>query len=104
MRRFVESCSRGKISLRTVPALKDIIAGQVVVSQLREVSLEDLLGRDPVQIDLESVRKGIAGRTIIVTGAAGSIGSELCRQILEYGPGRLGVLVQNEPGLIEHTF
>ncbi len=99
MRRFVEICNQAKISFRTVPALKDIIAGQVAVSQLREVSLEDLLGREPVQIDLESVRKEIAGRTLIVTGAAGSIGSEICRQILEYGPARLVCLDQSETGL-----
>jgi FlaA1/EpsC-like NDP-sugar epimerase len=99
MRRFVEICNRAKISFRTVPALKDIIAGQVVVSQLREVSLEDLLGRDPVQIDLEAVRKQIAGRCVLVTGAAGSIGSELCRQILDYGPAQLICLDQSETGL-----
>jgi FlaA1/EpsC-like NDP-sugar epimerase len=99
MRRFVEICNGAKISFRTVPALKDIIAGQVVVSQLREVSLEDLLGRDPVQIDLEAVRKQIAGRCVLVTGAAGSIGSELCRQILDYGPAQLICLDQSETGL-----
>jgi len=99
MRRFVEICNRAKISFRTVPALKDIIAGQVVVSQLREVSLEDLLGRDPVHIDLEVVRKQIAGRRVLVTGAAGSIGSELCRQILDYGPAQLICLDQSETGL-----
>jgi FlaA1/EpsC-like NDP-sugar epimerase len=99
MRRFVDICNRAKIGFRTVPALKDIIAGQIVVSQLREVSLEDLLGRQPVQIDLEAVRSEIAGRTVVVTGAAGSIGSELCRQIIEYGPARLICLDQNETGL-----
>src|SRR5712692_6577608 len=95
MRRFVEICNRAKISFRTVSALKDIIAGEVVVNQLREVSLEDLLGREPVQIDLEAVRKEIAGRTVMVTGAAGSIGSELCRQILDYSPARLICLDQD---------
>jgi FlaA1/EpsC-like NDP-sugar epimerase len=99
MRRFVDVCNRAKIAFRTVPALKDIIAGQIVVSQLREVSLEDLLGRQPVQIDLEAVRSEISGRTVVVTGAAGSIGSELCRQIIEYGPARLICLDQNETGL-----
>jgi FlaA1/EpsC-like NDP-sugar epimerase len=99
MRRFVEICNRANISFRTVPALKDIIAGQVTVSQLREVSLEDLLGREPVQIDLDAVRRQIAGRTVLVTGAAGSIGSELCRQILDYGPTRLICLDQSETGL-----
>jgi FlaA1/EpsC-like NDP-sugar epimerase len=99
MRRFVEICNRAKISFRTVPALKDIIAGQVAVSQLREVSLEDLLGREPVQIDLEAVRSEIAGRTVLVTGAAGSIGSELSRQLLDYSPARLICLDQSETGL-----
>jgi FlaA1/EpsC-like NDP-sugar epimerase len=99
MRRFVEICTRANIPFRTVPALKDIIDGQVIVPQLREVSLEDLLGRDPVQIDLESVRKEITGRSVVVTGAAGSIGSELCRQILEYSPASLACLDQSETGL-----
>lgn len=99
MRRFVEICDRANISFRTVPALKDIIAGQVAVSQLREVSLEDLLGREPVQIDLDAVHREIVGRTVLVTGAAGSIGSELCRQILDYGPTRLICLDQSETGL-----
>src|SRR6266576_1344799 len=99
MRRFVEICNQAKVKFRTVPALKDIIAGRITVGQLREVSLEDLLGREPAQIDLESVRKGIAGRTVIVTGAAGSIGSELCRQIINYNPARLVCLDQSETGL-----
>ena len=99
MRRFVEICNSAKVSFRTVPALKDIIAGQVAVSQLREVSLEDLLGREPVHIDLDAVRREIVGRTVLVTGAAGSIGSELCRQILDYGPASLICLDQSETGL-----
>jgi FlaA1/EpsC-like NDP-sugar epimerase len=99
MRKFVDVCNRAKINFRTVPALKDIIAGEVIVSQLRDVSLEDLLGREPIQIDLDSVRKEVAGRTVIVTGAAGSIGSELCRQILDYSPARLICLDQSETGL-----
>jgi FlaA1/EpsC-like NDP-sugar epimerase len=99
MRRFVDICNRERISFKTVPALKDIIAGEVIVSQLREVSFEDLLGRDPIQIDLESVRKEITGRTVVVTGAAGSIGSELCRQLLEYSPTTLVCIDQSETGL-----
>ena len=99
MSRFVEICNRAKVSFRTVPALKDIIAGQVAVSQLREVSLEDLLEREPIQIDLETVRREIMGRTVLVTGAAGSIGSELCHQVLRYSPARLICLDQSETGL-----
>ncbi len=99
MRRITDACQKAKLPFKTVPTLSDIIRGEASINQFREVSLEDLLGRDPVQIDLESVRKGIAGRTIIVTGAAGSIGSELCRQILEYGPDRVVCLDQSETGL-----
>jgi FlaA1/EpsC-like NDP-sugar epimerase len=99
MQRFVQICNQSNIAFRTLPALKDIIAGEVRVSQLREVSLEDLLGREPVHIDLESVRRQIAGRKVLVTGAAGSIGSELCRQILDYCPDQLICLDQNETGL-----
>jgi FlaA1/EpsC-like NDP-sugar epimerase len=99
MRRFVEACNHARVRFRTVPALKDIIAGEVAVSQLREVSLEDLLGRERVQIDLEAVRSQLAGRRVLVTGAAGSIGSELCRQILDYSPAQLICLDQSETGL-----
>ena len=99
MRRITGACQKAKLPFKTVPTLSDIIRGGAKINQFREVSLEDLLGREPVHIDLESVRNGIAGRTIIVTGAAGSIGSELCRQILEYGPNRLVCLDQSETGL-----
>jgi transcription antitermination factor NusG len=99
MRRFVDICTTVKVKFRTVPALKDIIAGRVTVRQLREVSVEDLLGRDPVELDLDSVRREITGRSVMVTGAAGSIGSELCRQILRYAPSRLVCIDQAETGL-----
>jgi FlaA1/EpsC-like NDP-sugar epimerase len=99
MRRFVQICNRAKMRFRTVPALKDVIAGQVAVSQFREVSLEDLLGRKPAQIDLDAVRREIAGRTVLVTGAAGSIGSELSLQLLDYSPARLICLDQSETEL-----
>ncbi len=99
MRRFIEVCNQTSAKYRTVPAMKDIIAGNVSITQLREVNLEDLLGRDPAKIDLLSVRQQISGQSVLVTGAAGSIGSELCRQILDYGPARLVCLDQNETGL-----
>jgi FlaA1/EpsC-like NDP-sugar epimerase len=99
MRRITEACQKTKLTFKTVPTLCDIIRGHASVSQFREVRLDDLLGREPVQIDLEVVRKQIAGRTVVVTGAAGSIGSELCRQILEYNPACLVCLDQSETGL-----
>lgn len=99
MNRFVEVCNQARVDFRTVPALKDIIAGEITVNHLREVSLEDLLGRDPVCLDLKSVQREIEGNAVLVTGAAGSIGSELCRQALSYGPRRLICLDQSETGL-----
>lgn len=99
MRRLVEICDRANVKFRTVPALKDVIAGQVSISQVREVRPTDLLGREPIRIDLESVRNLIAGRTVLVTGAAGSIGSELSRQILDFDPAHLVCVDQNETGL-----
>jgi FlaA1/EpsC-like NDP-sugar epimerase len=77
-----------------VPQLRNLMSGQVTVNQLRPVSIEDLLGRDPVTLDWEGIRAGLANRVILVTGAGGSIGSELCRQLRGCGPSRL-ILVDN---------
>jgi FlaA1/EpsC-like NDP-sugar epimerase len=99
MQRFVEICERAQVRFRTVPALRDVIHGKVTVSQFRDVHVEDLLGRDPVEIDLESVKNHIANRVVMVTGAAGSIGSELCRQVLEYEPAALLCVDQSETGM-----
>jgi FlaA1/EpsC-like NDP-sugar epimerase len=99
MQRFVGVCEQAGVRFKTVPALRDIITGQVSIGEFRDVHLEDLLGRDPVEIDLGSVRKQIDGRVVLVTGAAGSVGSELCRQILQYGPAALLCLDQSETGI-----
>ena len=99
MQRFVGICEQAGARFKTVPALRDIITGQGNIREFRDVNLEDLLGRDAVEIDLGSVRKQIDGRVVLVTGAAGSIGSELCRQILEYGPSVLLCLDQSETGI-----
>jgi FlaA1/EpsC-like NDP-sugar epimerase len=99
MKRITEACQKVQLPFKTVPTLSEIIRGGANVSQFREVRLEDLLGRDPVQIDLEAVRRHLQGSVTVVTGAAGSIGSELCRQILEYSPAKLVCVDQNETGL-----
>jgi FlaA1/EpsC-like NDP-sugar epimerase len=99
MKRIAEECHKTKLPFKTVPTLSDIIRGEASINQFREVRLEDLLGRDPVQIDLEAVCRHLKGRTIAVTGASGSIGSELCRQILGYGPAKLVCIDQNETGI-----
>jgi FlaA1/EpsC-like NDP-sugar epimerase len=99
MQRFTAICEKTGLRFRTVPALRDILSGQVSIREFRDVHLEDLLGRNPVEIDLESVRRHIAGRVVLVTGAAGSIGSELCRQVLEFAPAKLICLDQSETGI-----
>jgi FlaA1/EpsC-like NDP-sugar epimerase len=99
MRRITTECQKTHLPFKTVPTLSDIIRGEATVSQFREVRLEDLLGRDPVQIDLQTVRHYLQGNVIAVTGASGSIGSELCRQILEFDPRKLVCIDQNETGI-----
>ena len=96
MQHFVEVCESARTKFRTVPALRDVIAGRVSLSDFREVDVEDLLCRDPIEIDLQSVEAAIRGRSVLVTGAAGSIGSELCRQILEHQPSVLTCIDQDE--------
>jgi FlaA1/EpsC-like NDP-sugar epimerase len=94
------------MSVMTVPALGDIVSGKVSVSSLRPVELDDLLGRDPVQLDDAGLRAFLEGKTVLVTGAGGSIGSELCRQIARFAPGRIVLLDNSELALyaIEQEF
>lgn len=99
MLRFVELAEKAGLRYRTIPALHELIRGDVFLNQIREVNLDDLLGREPVAMDLEAVKEKIAGRIVMVTGAAGSIGSELCRQILEFAPSKLVCLDQSETGI-----
>ena len=99
MKRIIEICDKTGLRFRTIPGLGDLINGTVTVDQLRDVNLEDLLGRAPVRLNVESVRRRIAGRVIMVTGAAGSIGSELCHQLLSYQPARLVCVDQAETPL-----
>jgi FlaA1/EpsC-like NDP-sugar epimerase len=99
MRRIIEHCQASRLKFKTIPGLSDLIEGRVIFSQLREVDVEDLLGRDPVAMDMEAMRRDLAGRVVMVTGAAGSIGSELARQILDYGPAKLICVDQAETPL-----
>jgi FlaA1/EpsC-like NDP-sugar epimerase len=89
------------LSCVTVPAIDQLTSGQVSVNQLRPVSIEDLLGREPVSLESEAIRGTFHDRVVMVTGAGGSIGSELCRQIAAYGPRRLLVLDQSEVQLFQ---
>jgi FlaA1/EpsC-like NDP-sugar epimerase len=93
-RRAIELCEAAGLKVMTVPAYSDIVSGKVSVSQLRAVELDDLLGRDPVQLDEGRLTNFLKGKAVLVTGAGGSIGSELCRQVARFAPARL-VLVEN---------
>ncbi len=88
-KRAVELCTAAGLSVMTVPSYSDLVSGKVSVSQLRKVELDDLLGRDPVQLDDAGLHALLDGKSILVTGAGGSIGSELCRQIARYSPARV---------------
>jgi FlaA1/EpsC-like NDP-sugar epimerase len=99
MQRIIDICDQTQLRFRTIPSLGDLINGTVTVDQLRDVKFEDLLGRDPVRLDVDSVRRKINGRVVMVTGAAGSIGSELCHQLLNYKPLKLVCLDQAETPL-----
>jgi FlaA1/EpsC-like NDP-sugar epimerase len=99
MVRLVAICKAANVVFRTVPGMAELLAGQVTLRQVREVSLPDLLGRMPIDLNLEIVRGHIEGHVVLVTGAAGSIGSELCRQIRRFKPRTLICLDQNETGI-----
>ena len=105
-KRALDLCQAAGLRVMTVPAYADIVSGKLSVSQLREVELDDLLGRDPVRLDDAQLSGFLKGKTVLVTGAGGSIGSELCRQIARFAPARL-VLVENSEYalyLIEQEF
>ncbi len=84
------------VSVRTLPGLMDLAHGRVEAGDLRELTIEDLLSRDPVTPDMKVVRSKVAGKTVLVTGAGGSIGSELCRQVLAAEPARIILFEQSE--------
>ncbi|MEO5702712.1 MAG: nucleoside-diphosphate sugar epimerase/dehydratase [Gammaproteobacteria bacterium] len=96
MRFVVEVCGQSKLPFRTLPRLKDLVSGQSIIKELREVAIDDLLGRESVSLDWRSIRGSMAGKTVLVSGAGGSIGSELCRQIARLGSVVLVMLERTE--------
>ena len=99
MLEIFEICREAGVRLGTVPTLGELQRGEARVAQIRKVEIEDLLGREVVRLDLQHLREGLRGRRILVTGAAGSIGRELSRQVAAYDPAELIVLDRNENNL-----
>ena len=95
-RRAIQLCNAAKVKVLTVPSFDDLMSGKVSVSQLRAIELDDLLGRDPVVLDTAGLHGLLTDKVIMVTGAGGSIGSELCRQIARFKPSKLMLFEQSE--------
>lgn len=89
IRDYRERCAQARVPAKTVPGMYEILSGKVGVNELRNVEIEDLLRREPIQTDIAAVRELIRGKRVMVTGAGGSIGSELCRQVLQCRPAEL---------------
>ena len=96
LRRIVKLCQNTNIRFKTLPGLQDLIAGKLVSLQLKDIAIEDLLRRAPSEINLAEIAAYITGKTLLVTGAGGSIGSEICRQILPFQPEKLLLLGHGE--------
>ena len=99
MRRIIEACEATGLKSRTTPGIGELIDGKISFKTIREVSYEDLLGRDPIDLDLKSIGDYLKDRVILVTGAGGSIGSELCRQIAQFKPKNLILFDKTENSL-----
>jgi FlaA1/EpsC-like NDP-sugar epimerase len=101
MRRIVEICEGCRVSFQTLPSVTELLSGNVTKANLRNVCIEDILGRDPVQIDWRSINAGLQDKVILVTGGGGSIGSELCKQLAHARPQKLIIFDQCEFNLFK---
>jgi FlaA1/EpsC-like NDP-sugar epimerase len=99
MQRMVQLCMETEVDFKIVPSWRELMDGRAKQGQLRNVKIEDLLGRQPVELDLAPVRRDLQGKVVLITGGAGSIGSELARQVASFGPRRLILLDQAESPL-----
>lgn len=93
---IVEECAKTKARIQIMPKIEDIVTGRLEVSSFRDVQVEDLLGREPVELDLDSISEKLQGKTVLVTGAGGSIGSEICRQVCQFKPKKILLLGHGE--------
>ncbi len=89
LNQIIDYCNKTSAKVQMIPKLEDLMTGRVSVSNLKNVEVEDLLGREPVELDIDSIQDKVTGHTIMVTGAGGSIGSEICRQLMRFSPSKL---------------
>ena len=92
VRTIVRRCKMANVQFKILPGLADLISGRVEVSQIKDVVIDDLLGRDPAELDNRAISGYLAGKRVLVTGAGGSIGSEICRQVARYAPAKIVML------------
>src|SRR5690625_2364980 len=98
---IVDKCTKTNAHVQMIPKLEDLMTGRVSVSHLKNVDVEDLLGREPVDLDIQAIKQDVAGQTVMVTGAGGSIGSELCRQLAQFQPEKIILLGHGEHSIYE---
>ncbi|MGB9081845.1 MAG: SDR family NAD(P)-dependent oxidoreductase, partial [Desulfuromonadaceae bacterium] len=101
LRGIMDSCKNANVTFKTLPSIGELIDGTLTVSQIKNVEIEDLLGREPVVLDRELIGGYLSGKRVLVSGAGGSIGSEICRQVAQFGPEKLILLEQAETPLYE---
>ena len=101
VRTIVDLCRNANVTFKTLPSIGELIDGTLSVSQIKNVEIDDLLGREPVVLDRELIGSYLTGKRVLVTGAAGSIGSEICRQVAQFRPEKLVLLDQAETPLYE---
>lgn len=89
LNQIIDYCNKTSAKVQMIPKIEDLMTGRVSVSNLKNVEVEDLLGREPVELDIDSIQDKVTGHTIMVTGAGGSIGSEICRQLMRFSPAKL---------------
>ena len=99
LRRIIDVCKSCGVTYKTLPGIGEIVDGRVSIKKLRDVDYADLLRREPVKLDMAGIKDYLLGQTVLVTGCGGSIGSELCRQLLRFNPGKLVLFDASEENL-----
>ena len=101
IRNIMDSCRNANVTFKTLPSIGELIDGTLTISQIKNVEIEDLLGREPVVLDRELIGGYLTGKSVLISGAGGSIGSEICRQVAQFSPAKLILLDQAETPLYE---